>query len=725
MGIINTILQYFSNSKQEQKQVETQAASYADSPTTYEYDVFKLNTDRISMIEEVNRLCSENGDIRFQRANQMIAADATKGGFSIIVQGSERDKLRQRQLGKNFSRVSASANKAQAVIDEFLLRTKLNRLCTEHAAALLRDGDLFLNVIVDLKDGLIMQVRRAPILSIKKNINEYGEFYDVQRAFSQFDILNLAALQQLKPPESSRKDFAVYQMNHIRWLPDETKIYGTSQYAVARKAYRMLAEMEKATAYRRMFRSVSKLAHKMPQDTRAKDIEEYKRQNALVDAQGQPTKNAHLLKDFIGNVEVTALHDEANLDQIADVELMENLLWVNLLVPKAIITGGQNINRDILKVQYPKYVESLEDITDRLEYGDSQMYSGYRDIIDLQLMLAGINPQSVQYDMVWSQKTNETPLERMERVQQALGKNGGQQLITVEKAVQLIANDFDIEDPSLMVEQLEGSRDDNHVNKQGKIAQKSEAETLNDELLADFTKIDQLEKGLQKEVSSFLRAVVNGFLDSAIISGEVLTDDDLSLKLEDYLTHLQEIWQGTVTDFEEKYLHYLMQSAEVGEERAKELLAEAKGRFNQRFKLKFNINGDLIKQALEQSALERIKTTMKSLEETTLKAVRQTLANGFDQHKGWRQIADELTAVIDNPVRAEMIARTELSWAYTQGALHTYRSGGVAKVQWRANNDQRCCERCRAMHGKVYPIDDCPSLPMHPRCRCTYMPYFD
>ena len=110
---------------------------------------------------------------------------------------------------------------------------------------------------------------------------------------------------------------------------------------------------------------------------------------------------------------------------------------------------------------------------------------------------------------------------------------------------------------------------------------------------------------------------------------------------------------------------------------------------------------------------------------STLKAVRQILADGFDHHRSWRQIADELTAVIDNPVRAEMIARTELSWAYTQGALHMYRSGGVAKVQWRANNDQRCCERCRAMHGKVYPIDDCPSLPMHPRCRCTYMPYFD
>ncbi len=49
-----------------------------------------------------------------------------------------------------------------------------------------------------------------------------------------------------------------------------------------------------------------------------------------------------MLTDYIGNVEVSALHDEANLDEIKDdVEMIENMLWINLLVPKAIITGDK------------------------------------------------------------------------------------------------------------------------------------------------------------------------------------------------------------------------------------------------------------------------------------------------------------------------------------------------------------------------------------------------
>ena len=75
--------------------------------------------------------------------------------------------------------------------------------------------------------------------------------------------------------------------------------------------------------------------------------------------------------------------------------MIENMLWINLLVPKAIITGGQGINRDVLKVQYPHYLQTLENITDRLEYGDNSIYSGYRAIIDLQLLLQGIYPENV------------------------------------------------------------------------------------------------------------------------------------------------------------------------------------------------------------------------------------------------------------------------------------------------------------------------------------------
>lgn len=42
----------------------------------------------------------------------------------------------------------------------------------------------------------------------------------------------------------------------------------------------------------------------------------------------------------------------------------------------------------------------------------------------------------------------------MESIQNALGKSGGKQLISHEKAIQLIADDFDIEDPSVMYQNV-------------------------------------------------------------------------------------------------------------------------------------------------------------------------------------------------------------------------------------------------------------------------------
>ena len=424
------------------KKENKQSISFVEIPAQYETELFRIAQDRYHIVKEVNELCGENGDIRFQRANALIGEDATKGGFSIIVNGSQKEKNIKKQKGKIQNDVNDESEKVQKIVDDFLERTRLHILCTEHARALLRDGDLFLNVIVDKKSGLITEIKRAPTLTMKKNVDEYGNFIDNKKAFSQIDVSQIYQMAGENAPEGSRKDFALYQINHIRWLCDETKIYGTSQYAVARKCYKMLFKMEEALAYRRIYRSVSKRSHKL-ETTDIAEIEDYKRANAMVDEHGNPTTNAHMLTDYIGNVEVNALHDEANLDEIKDVEMIENMLWINLLVPKAIITGGQGINRDVLKVQYPHYLQTLENITDRLEYGDNNIYSGYRAIIDLQLLLLGINPENIYYDIVWSRKTEESTAERVESIQNALGKSGGKQLISHEKAIQLIADDFD------------------------------------------------------------------------------------------------------------------------------------------------------------------------------------------------------------------------------------------------------------------------------------------
>jgi SPP1 gp7 family putative phage head morphogenesis protein len=68
--------------------------------------------------------------------------------------------------------------------------------------------------------------------------------------------------------------------------------------------------------------------------------------------------------------------------------------------------------------------------------------------------------------------------------------------------------------------------------------------------------------------------------------------------------------------------------------------------------------------------------------------------------------------------RAELIARTELAAAYSNGTLRTAQARGVAYVRLLASNDERTCPTCASRNGRVYPVDRI-TVPLHPRCRCV------
>ena len=72
--------------------------------------------------------------------------------------------------------------------------------------------------------------------------------------------------------------------------------------------------------------------------------------------------------------------------------------------------------------------------------------------------------------------------------------------------------------------------------------------------------------------------------------------------------------------------------------------------------------------------------------------------------------------------RAETMARTETMYAVNQGATIRYAQAGITKVKFLAGLDERACDECEGYHGEVFDIGDEPSLPIHPRCRCTYSP---
>jgi len=72
--------------------------------------------------------------------------------------------------------------------------------------------------------------------------------------------------------------------------------------------------------------------------------------------------------------------------------------------------------------------------------------------------------------------------------------------------------------------------------------------------------------------------------------------------------------------------------------------------------------------------------------------------------------------------RATLIARTETLRAHNEGRKVFYRQVGVKKVKWLIADDERTCDICRPLDGKVFGIDEVEGPPRHPGCRCCTSP---
>ena len=56
--------------------------------------------------------------------------------------------------------------------------------------------------------------------------------------------------------------------------------------------------------------------------------------------------------------------------------------------------------------------------------------------------------------------------------------------------------------------------------------------------------------------------------------------------------------------------------------------------------------------------------------------------------------------------------------------LEAFRRAGIKKVRWNTKKDERVCDYCGPLDGKVFDIEDVPPKP-HLNCRCTIGPVFD
>jgi len=128
---------------------------------------------------------------------------------------------------------------------------------------------------------------------------------------------------------------------------------------------------------------------------------------------------------------------------------------------------------------------------------------------------------------------------------------------------------------------------------------------------------------------------------------------------------------------------------------------------------------------LDEQALDWIKlrslTLAKSINKTTLEALRRELSLGFEAGESIQQLTKRIEGYFEGnaKARAEMVSRTEVISAYNEGHLHRYELEGVDKSEFYASVG--ACEECLSYDGEVFITKEAHGIiPVHVNCRCRW-----
>lgn len=129
-------------------------------------------------------------------------------------------------------------------------------------------------------------------------------------------------------------------------------------------------------------------------------------------------------------------------------------------------------------------------------------------------------------------------------------------------------------------------------------------------------------------------------------------------------------------------------------------------------------------------ALSRGAARVTAINDRTRKAVQLYIVQGLDNGLSPRDLADNIEAgvLLDNgqpafdELRAETIARTEITAAYNGAALSSYADGGATEVQ---AIDGTGDEECAARDGQTYSVEEADSIEDHPNGTLDWVPIVD
>ncbi len=701
------------------------------SPNIWEYEMFRLEWDRRTILREMDLIL--RSDPRMKRANRVFASTSVRRGFSVDVTSESSKSL---------------ADRAQVIIDDVMRDCQINAKLASWARILLKEGDLFLNPVIDLATKRLKNIKRLPAVSMQRNDDMMGNFQNLDAAFQQIDPISLEIIEE----------FPLWACNHIRWDHEEGDRYGNSMYLQIRGYWKKLNMTEEDLVVRRRTRAMLRRHHKIGNPSNPGDpsaINEYMAMNNL----DRPDV-ARYITDYYSNalVDITNLDGDAHLDQIRDVEHLQEVYMLGTGVPLHMLGFGKNVNRDIVEDQIKQFKEDTQELRDLLEYGDSSAYSGLRFIFDFALALQGIDPQLVQYNISWFAADNETASDRIDRIIK-MRASQPVPIISLETALMTISKDINLENADAVAAEIEKIRNefasDSNIQSALKHAlnpEKPSASPLShstvsklDSVLQDsegtskkkirtplrtreFARLERrYERLLRKRAQAVLNAVQPTFRAVQEKAAKLDSNDLRKAIARELNDAVSNALRSTVHEFANDIHSVYVQAADLG---ARFAIREAAKRQTRRAAMMTDDTSSMDEQApkfvSERTILdlaEKAGIRVRHIDEATRKILAQQLSEAYRNAEPVDQWLDRIRSVVncDFPRgRDEMIARTELSWSYSRGLFSAYHDLGVTQVKWLTIIDNRTCARCAARDGQTYKTDDVDGqLPLHPRCRCT------
>ena len=201
-------------------------------------------------------------------------------------------------------------------------------------------------------------------------------------------------------------------------------------------------------------------------------------------------------------------------------------------------------------------------------------------------------------------------------------------------------------------------------------------------------------------------------------------------------------WNGELWVTSEPFVRYTMMSG--GEKALRQMTVDRQF--------------DPMNPAVTRALSEHRYGMVNSVNSTIAKGVRKELATGMAKGESVAALRKRVKGYFDGIAEegkegisiygAERIARTETIWAWNEGARQGYKQSGIVeKLQWVSSGDQRSCDFCLDMDGKIIGIEqsffdkgdsyevneqvldfeyekvDHP--PIHCNCRCCIVPVLE